>query len=200
MFQTAVDVLWSHPDDGTKKKDIRERDISVNKAERSIRKKIVQHLAINPGKDVNYCLVLMSVVKDAERLGDYCKNLIEVAEYHDPSKDDNDLTKELRGFRDEIETMFKQIGDIFRESNQELAEKLIKNEVILAKKCDLLIERILKTEGLSIPQAVTYTLLARYSKRVAAHLANISTSVVMPIHKLDYFDEDYIGENNPPKA
>ena len=45
MFQAATGALWVDPDGGQKKKQIRERDIEVNKTERSIRKKIVQHLA-----------------------------------------------------------------------------------------------------------------------------------------------------------
>jgi len=31
----------------------------------------------------------------------------------------------------------------------------------------------------------------RYLKRVRAHLGNIASSVVMPIHKIDYFDEKW---------
>lgn len=194
MFETANTALWEKPDDGSKKKEIRERDILVNKSERSIRKKIVQHLAINPGSDVNYCLILMSVVKDAERLGDYAKNLIEVAEYHDTSKDDNDLAPDLKTARDEVETLFLEVGTTFRTSDQAVAERLVKNEVGLAKRLDQILDRILKSTGLTVPQAVTYALLARHYKRLAAHLGNIASSVIMPIHKLDYFDEGYIGE------
>jgi phosphate uptake regulator len=40
-------------------------------------------------------------------------------------------------------------------------------------------------------EAVLYTLLARYLKRVCLHLSNIASSVVMPLHKLDYFDEKW---------
>ena len=56
------------------------KDIEVNRTERAIRRRIVEHLAVQPGVDVPACLVLMSVVKDAERIGDYCKNILEAAE------------------------------------------------------------------------------------------------------------------------
>ena len=194
MFQQAADSLWKAPDTGDTKKRIRERDIDVNKIERSIRKKIVQHLAIHPGTDVNYCLVLMSVVKDAERLGDYCKNLVEVAEYHPIHPDDNELKGELKKMRDEIEIMFQKVGKTFREQDERLGRELIDKELSLAKEADALIERIFKTEGLTVPQAVCYTLVARYFKRLSAHLGNIATSVVMPIHKLDYYDEDSLPD------
>ena len=32
-------------------------------------------------------------------------------------------------------------------------------------------------------------LLTRFYKRLGAHLLNILTSVVMPLHKLDFYDE-----------
>ncbi len=57
---------------------------------------------------------------------------------------------------------------------------------------------MLAAPGLSNRQAVTYTLLARFQKRIAAHLGNIASSLVMPIHKLDYFDEEYLPGQEPP--
>ena len=37
-------------------------------------------------------------------------------------------------------------------------------------------------------------LATRYYKRFAGHVLNILSSVVMPLHKLDYYDEDEIPE------
>ena len=58
----------------------------------------------------------------------------------------------------------------------------------IVKKCDKIIEKLSKT-SLSVNEAVCFTLIARYFKRIAAHLANIATSVILPISELDYFDE-----------
>ena len=57
-----------------------------------------------------------------------------------------------------------------------------------------MIEQVLALEGLSNHQAVGYALLARYLKHIAAHLGNVATSVVMPVHKLDFYDEKYMPE------
>ena len=59
-----------------------ERDVAVNELERSIRRKVLRHLTVNPGHDVAICLALMSVAKDAERIGDYCKNVFEVGVFY----------------------------------------------------------------------------------------------------------------------
>ncbi len=64
----------------------------------------------------------------------------------------------------------------------------------LAKKCDAMISDLMEDE-LPTRDAVLLTLLARYLKRVSLHLSNIASSVVMPLHRLDYFDE----EGTPPQ-
>ena len=61
------------------RKQVYKLDVKINKLERSIRKHIITHLNLKGGH-VSYCLVLMSIVKDAERIGDYMKNISEVGE------------------------------------------------------------------------------------------------------------------------
>lgn len=70
--------------DGTKEPGLKDKiyeiDKQVNSLQKEIRRRIVEHLSFQPMVDVNTCLILMSVAKDAERLGDYSKNLYEVTE------------------------------------------------------------------------------------------------------------------------
>ncbi len=62
---------------------IYKRDIKVNKLERTIRKEVIAHLSLSgTSPSLPYCLLLMSLVKDVERIGDYAKNLSEIREYH----------------------------------------------------------------------------------------------------------------------
>ena len=194
MYQQAATSLWEETDLEEYKKSIRKRDITVNKAERSIRKKIIRHMAINPGSDISQSLVLMSVVKDAERLGDYAKNMVEVGEYHTTYKDRNDLIPEFKAIQTEIEWMFVNVGHAFRDGDEKQGQNIVLKMTKLTKDCDKLIEEILDTQNLIVRQAVSYALLARYFKRFAAHLGNIATSLIMPAHKVDYFDEDRISK------
>ena len=60
--------------------------------------------------------------------------------------------------------------------------------VTVVKECDAILVKLAQSD-LTTNEGVCYTLIARYFKRVAAHLVNISTSVVLPISQLDYFDE-----------
>ena len=71
MFKTACGWLLDDVDEPGLKQKIYDIDQKVNHMQKDIRKRIVEHLSLQPTVDVAACLVLMSVVKDAERLGDY---------------------------------------------------------------------------------------------------------------------------------
>jgi hypothetical protein len=58
----------------------------------------------------------------------------------------------------------------------------------LAKWCDSVVVELAHSD-LSVNEAVCFTLLARYFKRIVAHLVNIATSVILPLSDLDYYDE-----------
>ena len=46
-------------------------------------------------------------------------------------------------------------------------------------------------ESSAVPRdAVSRALLCRYLKRITAHAMNVITSLVMPVDRLDYYDED----------
>ena len=56
-----------------------ELDVEINKLERSVRKRLITHITLQPSQ-VPYCLLLMTISKDAERVGDYVKNIAEVGD------------------------------------------------------------------------------------------------------------------------
>jgi len=54
---------------------------------------------------------------------------------------------------------------------------------------DECIEQQLASED-AAREAVPRALLCRYLKRITGHLMNVITSLVMPLERLDYYDED----------
>lgn len=172
-------------------------DKMINKQERGIRKRIVEHLSVQPSVDVPVSLLLMSVVKDAERLGDYAKNLFEVNRLLEKPINSSLYEKYFGNIETEILYLFKQTATAFLESDEAKAKDTWKMERGIVKRCDDIIEKLAKSE-LSVNEAVCFTLMARYFKRLAAHLVNIATSVILPISDLDYYDEKY--RRNETKA
>ncbi len=197
MVQLALDnslaageIFFEMKGSAERRSQIYEKDVEINQLERKIRKRVAAHLSI-PGNrpDVPYCLLLMSLVKDVERIGDYAKNLAEIIEFHSDPLPDDDIVQELREIRRAVEEAFEAATDIFGTTDRERAMQYIQAGRDVAHRCDALIPKIAKSDY--TPSLTTATVLAsRYYKRFGGHILNILSSVVMPLHKIDYYDED----------
>lgn len=188
MFNWSMDYIWNY-EKGKSAKEIYDKDIKINKAERKIRKRIIEHLSIQPGIGVSQCLVLMSIGKDAERIGDYCKNLLEVVEKHGVAFKADSYVDELKTMQGKIDGMFDKTIECLRQDSMEIANEVHEIKTSLNKDCEQFILKVYESNDLDVRSAISYVLLSRFMKRIVSHLGNISTSVSMPVHKLDYFDE-----------
>jgi len=179
------------PDQGGRA-EISEDDIAINKLERSIRRQVITHLTLaSHTRDAAYCLLLMSIVKDVERIGDYAKNLAEV--HHDGGArvPDDDFGAELRAVRSVVEGMLAEARGIFVRSDSKGATELIAQGRSVNRRCDTLIADVARSDH-DAATTTTLVLGARYYKRIGSHLINVLSGIVMPLHKLDYFDEDVL--------
>ncbi|MDP2469764.1 MAG: PhoU domain-containing protein [Candidatus Palauibacterales bacterium] len=172
-------------------------DIRVNKLERRIRKQVIAHLSVTGNRaSVPYCLLLMSLVKDVERIGDYAKNLSEARDYHPSSLPDDQIVQEMREIRREIEFQFSEIGAVFASSDHERAVEFIREGRDVTRRCDAVVGRVARS-AYDASTATCVVMGARFYKRIAAHVLNVLSSVVMPLHKLDYYDEKRLAEALP---
>ena len=188
MYEMVCSTLLDNAKEPDLKKKIYEIDEKVNNLEKKIRTRIVEHLSLQPTVDVNTCLLLMSVVKDAERLGDYCKNLYEVTEIEEKPIEKALFSQYFNGLDKDILTLFDRTKEAFIESDAGKAETSWDDEHRIAIRCDRVLKEIAKS-SLSVNEAVCLALIARHFKRIVAHLTNIATSVILPLSELDYFDE-----------
>jgi len=166
---------------------IRKMDVQVNKLERQIRKRIIAHVTLTRD-DVGYPLLLMSLVKDVERMGDYIKNIAEVGELGGGAIPEGELRTELEEIIACAMEMMKGVGPIMDAQDRERAHDLIQEGKDAGKRCDQLLIELAKSD-FNATQTTSMVLLTRFYKRLGAHLLNILTSVVMPLHKLDFYDE-----------
>ena len=172
------------PDLGQK---IHDADKQVNKLERQVRRRIVEHLALQPTVDVSVCLILMSIVKDGERIGDYCKNLYEVVELLNEPLDRKEYSAYFGELDKDIVTLFGDTRCAVFDADEEKARSAWDVENRIAKLCDSIVSRVAKSP-LSTNRAVCFVLIARHFKRIVAHLVNIATSTILPLSDIDYFD------------
>jgi phosphate uptake regulator len=95
----------------------------------------------------------------------------------------------FNGIHEDINRLFAQTKAAFIEADEDQARNAWSYERRIAKGCDAIVERLAKS-NLSINEGVSFVLMARYFKRIVAHLVNIATAVILPLSDLDYFDEE----------
>ncbi|HUP18683.1 MAG TPA: PhoU domain-containing protein [Gemmatimonadota bacterium] len=78
-FELAMSALLGEVEPRSVNAELRSTDQQVNRLEREIRRDLLVHTSVFGGIDTPTVLVYMSVVKDIERVGDYAKNLLDIA-------------------------------------------------------------------------------------------------------------------------
>jgi phosphate uptake regulator len=189
MFVDSVNALRS----GEKNKvikSIKQRDTDINEYHRDIRKKVVTYYSIS--KDVTNIhsgLVLINMVVDIERLGDYTKNILDLAKHHPEKLISENISDDLRVIE---KAVIGRFGDTIRaveKMDEEIAKDLIKSyRNDLGKLSDSLVASSI-SGNLQIGEehkASSMVLYARYLKRIGAHLKNITSVVVNPFESVGY--------------
>ncbi len=173
---------------------VRNEDVQVNALRMKIREQVAAHLSVKGNSaDLPYCLLLISLVKDVERIGDHAKNLCEVRGVLSGRLPEDDLAAELREIRNGVESSFELLATVFEQGDKEQALELIRQGQEFARRCDVLLTKVAQSAHDSATVAVVATGTRCY-KRIGGHVLNVLSSVVMPLHKLDYYDEDAIQE------
>ena len=189
MFDDAVKQLHA---DGALESDIYERDRQLNKYERSVRRKIVTHMAVNSKPDINLGLVLTTIVIDVERIGDYTKNIVELAGAVPGPFDGLELHGEVAEIEAIMVRMFDDVVPALEESDEVRARSIIESHKLIASKVDGNLRSVCAGEALSgrSGHAATVAIYLRYLKRVSAHLKNVATSVVNPYYRIGFREKE----------
>ena len=187
-FDLAMSTLLEGVSPHDVGRELRATDHRVNEAEREIRRELVVHASVHGGIDAPAVLVYMSIVKDIERVGDYAKNLFDIAADGGQLHEVPDV-EDLRSLRGRVGNLVSQAGDAFASRDAEDARRLMSEGDALLDLFDDRVSALVRGDDQG-PQAVARALLYRYLKRIVAHLMNVLSSVVMPIDRIDYFDED----------
>ncbi len=168
--------------------DLRRTDRRVNDGEREIRRELIVHATVQDRPDVPAVLAYMSIVKDAERIGDYAKNIYDLAaEGVDfstaPDRD------ELVRIRDLVSSFLGETAAAMTARDTERARELIGEGDRMLDAFDAAVAELVTSE-LPSSHGVPRALFQRHCKRIVAHLMNMLSALVMPLDQLDYFDED----------
>jgi phosphate transport system protein len=188
MFNEAVRVLRESDDDKVDE-EIRKLDVQVNRYERDVRRKVMTHCTLVGTSELTPGMVLISIVIDIERIGDYCKNILDLASDHPQRLVVPAYEKQLVDIETGIKECFEQVVVTLREQDEEHAREMMNSyRNYVSDVCDQIVSDVVqgKTDGLSPGDAAALALYARFLKRISAHLKNILSSVVNPFHRIGY--------------
>ena len=165
-----------------------QQDKKINKYEREVRRDVLQHLAITSGEGLPSGLTLVSIIIDIERVGDFIKNILELAENHALRLHAGKNEDDLKRVESAVGEAFDRVRRILETSDADEAGACIKDYIWLNPLCDKRVAELIKGEDQSIlPQdAVALALYFRYLKRIHSHLRNVTTGVYRPFHKIGF--------------
>lgn len=168
--------------------DIRDQDIAINKYEREVRRNVFNHLCVAGMEDLNSGLVLVSIIIDIERVGDYIKNMVELAESINSVLKGGKFEKDLKKVENAVEDTFKRVREIFEQADDKKAENLLVEYKWVNKVCDKHVNDLLneKDSKISSGKAVALSLYFRYLKRINSHLRNLASGVANPFPRIGF--------------
>ncbi len=163
-------------------------DQEVNRQQMEVRRNVFSHLALARNRDLLTGLQLTSVVVDVERVGDYIKNIAELAMSTPGDLDFGEFTEGVRHQEREMVALFDMTHDAIANADPEAASAVMEQYRNMAVFCDKSLEEILgeaPEEGVERSMLVL-VLHLRYLKRVGAHLKNAASVIVNPYHRIGY--------------
>jgi phosphate uptake regulator len=169
-------------------RSIYKQDKRINKFEREVRKDVLQHLTITGREGLPSGLTLVSIISDIERVGDYIKNMVELAENHPNRLHAGDDEEGLRRVESAVEDAFDRVRAVLETSDEEAAVAFIEDYIWLNPLCDQKVTEYIKGLDQSVPpgDVVALAMYFRYLKRIHSHLRNVATSVYRPFHKIGF--------------
>ena len=168
--------------------DIKSEDVEINKFEREVRRDVLKHLVFTGNDMLPSGLALISIIIDIERIGDYTKNIVELAQTYEKKlngKKHEELIVEIEAA---VKTSFANTRECFVKGDKEIANSLLYDYRWVNRKCDeILMELVKETDPtISSGEAAALALYTRWLKRINSHLRNITTSVTNPFDRIGF--------------
>ena len=188
MYNESIKTL-RHSDTTEIPIDIYKTDKKINEFERDVRRKVMTHLAVSGNKDLGSGLILISVVVDIERMGDYTKNIYDLALRHPKRLDAGKYEEKLQDIENATTKFLNDTIDAFKEQDIDKARSLMENyKANISSTSSEIVDGIVsnKNNEFSPDVAGALCLYARYLKRIAAHSRNLISSIVNPFERIGY--------------
>ncbi len=125
IFTQAIKYLREGENKDTIKA-LKKRDIEINIFQRDVRRKVVTHYAISQDiDDLPNGLVLLNMVVDVERLGDYTKNILDLALNHPNIIKSEEFSEDLYHVEQEVISRFSKTIEAIHTQDANVARAMM---------------------------------------------------------------------------
>ena len=189
IFTQAIKYLREGENKDTIK-TLKKRDVEINIFQRDVRRKVVTHYAISQDiDDLPNGLVLLNMVVDVERLGDYTKNILDLALNHPNIIKSEEFSEDLYHVEQEVISRFSKTLEAIHTQDEDVARAMmVSYKETLTGVSDNIVNGCISGEITlgDESKTVSLALYARYLKRIGAHLKNITTVLINPFDAVGY--------------
>ncbi len=168
--------------------EVKETDKKVNRFEQEVRRMVFNHLAVVGPANLPSGLTLICIIIDIERIGDYAKNMVELALGHPSKLHGGEYEEKISRIEEAVEDNFIQTKKCFEEGDKDFSLILLQKYAWVNESCDDVVMTLVKEKRTDIKpgDAAALALYTRWLKRINSHLRNITTSVVNPFDRIGF--------------
>lgn len=189
VFLKSLDSFNSN-DSKEEVRALKREDKKINDFQMTVRRKVLTHFSLETNsRQVPNGLILVDMVVDIERIGDYCKNISDLTIMNKEVVNYGDLSDDLTSMELEVKSRFSSTVQVIENQDEDLARSLIENyKQTVSSVSDKIVESIIRGDAQleSHTQSASLVLYSRYLKRIGAHLKNITSTVVNTYDRIGY--------------
>jgi phosphate uptake regulator len=187
MYAEARESLRQREDSEIDLK-VKETDKKVNSYEREVRRKVFNHLVVVGSANLPSGLALISIIIDIERIGDYAKNMVELALDHPGKLHGGEFEDRISRIEDAVSDNFIQTKVCLEKECGDSALELLEKYDWVNDVCDDTVVDLVREKDKTIKpgDAAALALYTRWLKRINSHLRNITTSVINPFDRIGF--------------
>ncbi len=197
MLEDVLQVLCDRTGERFVARDIDVRDRRITLTERDIRRRILVHLVTRTEGDIPSSLALLTLTRDADRIGDLVSDLFNLTGMIGDIGTSRALFRRL--FAEHGKSVLALLRDLdraFRSSDDVLAHRTVDAARESIGRCDDIVRDVYASDC-SAAQAVVITLGAGCLKQIAMHVANIAGSIYLPLPEMEFIDGEFRLRDDP---
>ncbi len=188
MFDMVMDAMLAKANEKLLDQ-VRGMDKDINKVQRDVRKKVFEHMVFCRGEDIIDAIILLTVVVDLERIGDYTKNIGELVVMMPEQCCWGKKAATVEELKEKTLALFDRVYKAFKENDDGEARAAVRGYEEIAKSCEEGLREIFTASAGEeyVPREFLHMVLVlRYIKRVSAHLKNVATTVINPVDQIGF--------------